>query len=121
MLNPDRRPMNNNDPHDINVRLARQVSILLEQLEQGDHVTIKDRFQALMAIARIQYVFVGLRKEKLDEPAAGTSVRRYQAAFTKNDPRGRKKAARTTVAAARAEPEPDSEWLNNDGEDGDAA
>jgi hypothetical protein len=112
--------MANLDPHNINQRLMRQVARLLDQLEEGEHVTIKDRFQALMAIARIQYVFVNLRKEKLDEPAAGTAVRKYQTAF-KNDAGGRKKGRRlAAVQPGGAEPTPD--WLNDDdGDGGDAA
>jgi hypothetical protein len=112
--------MPNLDPHKINERLARQVSMLLDQLEQGEHVTLRERFSALMAIARIQYVFVSLRKERFDEPAAGASVRKYQTAFSKNDARGRKKGSRS-LAVAR-EPEPVSEWINgDDDENGDAA
>jgi hypothetical protein len=106
------------DPHKINERLARQVAALLDQLEQGEHVTLRERFSALMAIARIQYVFVSLRKEKFDEPAAGTAVRKYQTAFKTNDARGRKKIARSAAVAQLNQPEPD--WLNDD-DGGDAA
>jgi hypothetical protein len=107
------------DPLNVNERLYRQVAKLLEQLEQGEHVTLRERFSALMAIARIQYVFVTLRKEKFDEPAAGAAVRKYQTAFSKNDARGRKKIARSTAVAVRQpEPEPDR-WFDDD--DPDAA
>jgi hypothetical protein len=112
-------PMSSHDQHNINERLARQVSKLLEQLEQGEHITLRERFQSLMAIARIQYVFVSLRKEKFDEPAAGASVRKYQTAFSKNDARGRKKIARSTAVATRPEPEPD--WVSDDSDDSDDA
>jgi hypothetical protein len=115
--------MPNLDPHKINERLMRQVSLLLEQLENKDkNVTLRERFQALMAIARIQYVFVNLRKEKYDEPAAGTAVRKYQSAF-KNDAGGRKKGRRPAIAAVRSggnEPPPD--WLgDDDADDADSA
>jgi parvulin-like peptidyl-prolyl isomerase len=110
--------MPSRDPHQINERLARQVAKLLEQLEEGEHITLRERFQSLMAIARIQYVFVTLRKEKFDEPSAGTAVRKYQTAFAKNDARGRKKIARPATAVA-IRPEPD--WVTDDGDDGDAA
>jgi hypothetical protein len=109
------------DPHKINERLMRQVSALLDQLENNKNVTLRERFQALMAIARIQYVFVNLRKEKYDEPAAGAAVRKYQTAF-KNDAGGRKKGRRSALAAVPRQPEP--EWLNDaddDTDDGDAA
>jgi hypothetical protein len=110
--------MPNLDPHKINERLVRQVSALLDQLENNKNVTLRERFQALMAIARIQYVFVSLRREKFDEPAAGTAVRKYQTAF-KNDAGGRKKSGRPAIAAVRSggnEPPPD--WLGDD-DDGD--
>jgi hypothetical protein len=113
-------PMSSHDQHNINERLARQVSKLLEQLEQGEHITLRERFQSLMAIARIQYVFVTLRKEKFDEPAAGASVRKYQTAFSKNDARGRKKIARSAVAV-RPEHEPEPDWVSDDSDDGDGA
>jgi hypothetical protein len=100
----------------------RQVSALLDQLENNKNVTLRERFQALMAIARIQYVFVNLRREKFDEPAAGAAVRKYQTAF-KNDAGGRKKGRRPVIAAVRSgghEPPPD--WLGDDDtDDGDAA
>jgi hypothetical protein len=109
--------MPNLDPHKINERLARQVSILLEQLESSKTVTLRERFQALMAIARIQYVFVNLRKEKYDEPAAGAAVRKYQTAF-KNDAGGRKKGRRPAIAAIRSGGnEPPSDWLGTDDDD----
>jgi hypothetical protein len=110
------------DPLQVNVRIYRQVVRLLEQLEEGEHVTLRERFQALMAIARIQYVFVQLRKEKVgDDGTAGSSVRKYATAFKAHDPRGRKKAPRSTVASS--DPEPDDNWFerDDDADDGDAA
>lgn len=116
--------MPNLDPLKVNERLYRQVAKLLDQLEQGEHVTLRERFQALMAIARIQYVFVNLRKEEADdEPTAGSSVRKYATAFTKtDDTRGRKKTARGAAQPA-ADPERDN-WFEQSGDgfdDGDAA
>ena len=107
--------MPNLDPLKINERLYRQVAELLKQLEENEHVTLKERFQALMAIARIQYVFVNLRKEKIADAATGSAVRKYATAFAKNDPRRRKK-----VAGPRAVPEPDDIGIFDD-DDGDAA
>jgi hypothetical protein len=127
MPKPKRQPSDNlevrTDPLQVNVRIYRQVARLLEQLEEGEHVTLRERFQALMAIARIQYVFVQLRKEKVgDDGTAGSSVRKYATAFKAHDPRGRKKAPRSTVA--QSEPEPDDNWFERDddgADDGDAA
>jgi hypothetical protein len=112
------------DPLNINSRLYRQVATLLDQLEDNEHVTLKERFQALMAIARIQYVFVNLRKEKVaDDGTAGSSVRKYASAFKANDPRRGKKAARSTLTAVKSEPEPepDDNWFEREDDDGDAA
>jgi len=111
------------DPLNINSRLYRQVAALLDQLEQSEHVTLRERFQALTAIARIQYVFVNLRKEKVgDDSAAGSSVRKYASAFKAHDPRGGKKAPRSTLTAVKSEPEPDDNWFErDDDDDGDAA
>ena len=113
--------MPNLDPLNVNQRLYRQVAELLKQLEENDHVTLRERFQALMAIARIQYVFVNLRKEKIADESTGSAVRKYATAFKANDPRGRKKIA---GAKPRAVPElerDDIEQFLNDDDDGDAA
>ena len=91
--------MPNLDPLKINERLYRQVAELLRQLEENEHVTLKERFQALMAIARIQYVFVNLRKEKIADASTGSAVRKYATAFAKNDPRRGKKVARSRPVA----------------------
>ena len=84
----------------------------------------KLRMAALVALARIQYVFVSLRKEKAgDDVDAGSAVRKYAGAFKANDPRGRKKAPRSTTRTAVAavpDPEPDDNWFERD-DDGDAA
>ena len=78
-------------------------------------MTLKERFQALMAIARIQYVFVNLRKEKFDEPAAGSAVRKYATAFKNDTGRGKKSAG-----AAAAQPETIEHLFGEDDDDGDA-
>ena len=118
------------DPCNINGRLYNQMDKLLSQLERADdeHITLKERVAALMALARIQVAFVGLRKEKIpDEHVAGSSVRKYAQAFANDARRGKagRGAARTAVAARRPEPEPDEglgEALSLDDDDeGDAA
>jgi hypothetical protein len=76
---------------------------------------------ALASIARIQYVFVQLRKEKVTNVNAGSTIRKYATAFQANDPRGRKKIARSAARIA-AKPEPEfDEGLGFDDDDGDAA
>jgi hypothetical protein len=104
------------DPLQVNARLYMQISELLNQLESGDgdRITLRERIAALVAIGRIQVLFVGLRKEKgIYHPDAGSSVRKYSTAFSKNDPGRRKK-----IAGPRpAEPEPD--WFEQAGVDAD--
>ena len=93
--------MPNLDPLKINERIYRQLAKLLEQMEtsEEEHLTFKERFQALMVIARIQYVFVNLRKEKIADASTGSAVRKYATAFAKNDPRRGKKVARSRPVA----------------------
>ena len=91
------------DPLEINVRLYRQIGMLLGQLEEaGAHITLRERVQALIAVGRIQVIFMGLRKEKISDSSAGSSVRKYAKAFKTHDTRGRK------AIAGRA-PEPDAD------------
>ena len=90
------------DPKSINSRLYNQVHLMLEQLEDDDQkITLKERIAALIAVARIQTVFVALRKEKtVDNAIVGSKVRQYAGSFKANDARKRK-------AGARPAPEPD--------------
>ena len=102
------------DPANINGRLYRQLDLVLEGLEDPNRdtkVTLKERIAALIAIARIQIAFVGMRKEKFDDPERGASVRKYATAF-KNDPgRGKKRAG---SAQPQPGPEPDDDWFERD-------
>jgi hypothetical protein len=71
------------DPLDVNGRLYRQIGALLDQLEQAENLGVRDRIAALVAIGRIQTMFVGLRKEtKDDRSEAGSAVRKFKTAFT---------------------------------------
>lgn len=117
----DARPF---DPLDVNTRLYRQISQLLTEMEQQDayqRITLRERIAAIIAIGRIQTIFVGLRKEN-PGVGSGSTVRKYQAAF-KNDISGRKKIA----GPAKPKPEPDEpdDWfeqagiLDDDGDDAD--
>ena len=87
------------DPRNINMRLYNQVSELLRQLEEDKDVSINERYMALVAIGRIQAIFVALRKEKIDEPTRGTTVRKYAAAFKAHDASRRAELARSAAAA----------------------
>lgn len=107
------------DTLSVNARLYRQVSELLLQLETNRHVTLRERVQALVAIGRIQVLFVGLRKEKGADDTAGSTVRKYAGAF-KND------AGRRAARSRRSEPEPPTDWFerpeySDDDEPDDAA
>lgn len=117
----------NLDPLGINIRLYNQVSEVLHHLENDERVTLKERIAALVVIGRIQVMFMGLRKEKIDDTSAGSSVRKYATAFTKaHDTRGRK-----AIAGRRPDPEPDADdavvqsvlddAIGDDGDDADAA
>lgn len=111
--------MPNLDPKNVNSRLYNQIDALLTQLETGEHITLKERVAALIAVGRLQLVFATLRKgDKADEPAAGSAVRKYAQAFSANDTRRRKAPARRAGAAAAREPDPDyGESLADSGAD----
>jgi hypothetical protein len=92
------------DPLDVNGRLYQMMSDLLDDMASMKKVGIRDRIAALVAIGRIQTMFMGLRKEfKVEQPAAGSTVRKFASAFSAHAARGRKASARSARAA---EPEP---------------
>jgi len=84
------------DPKNINGRLYDQISKLLDQLE-SKNVTLRERVSALVAVGRIQTIFVGLRKERREPDIAGSKVRQYTGQFTANAARGRGGLARPAV------------------------
>ena len=97
MVQPKKRPptpptlSRNLDPKSINSRLYNQVDALLTQLEEGEHITLKERIAALIAVGRMQVIFMGLRKETADDDGErGSTVRKYAGAFKADDPRERK-------------------------------
>jgi hypothetical protein len=109
--------MANLDPKNINSRIYAQLDKLLSKLEGSEHVTIKELTAALLVATRIQYVFVGIRKEKSGDDDAGSAVRRYSGAFkNKNDAGGGKKGRGRAQPAAK--PEPD-DWFEHAGDDDD--
>jgi hypothetical protein len=100
----------NLDPKNINGRLYDQISKLLDQLE-SKNVTLRERVAALIAVGRVQTIFMGLRKERRDPDLAGSKVRQYSGQFAAN-------AARQRGSAARPAPEPaDDEWTDIESDD----
>jgi hypothetical protein len=91
---------------EINNEIREQVLIGLKELKENEHLTAKERYMALIAYTRIQYIFVSLRKEGGLAPNAGASVRKYESAFKTND--ARRRAANAGPAEPNPEPpEPD--------------
>lgn len=111
----------NLDPQNIGPRLYKQVGVLLDQLETGTGVTLKERYMALAAIARIQAIFqaIRLKDSRSDEPTAGSAVRKYASAFEAHDTRRRKKVA--GLAAAATDEFGDDDLLRDLDEDRDTA
>jgi hypothetical protein len=73
------------DPLNVNARLYGQLGRLLDEMEKWDEeITIPQRINALIAVGRIQVMFMGLRKESNDPGREGRSVRKYAAAFRQN-------------------------------------
>lgn len=70
------------DPLEVDRRLYEQVSKLLDQMDDPD-TTMRERIMGLAAIARIRVAYVRLNDSR-DELDAGSSVRKYAAAFAKN-------------------------------------
>lgn len=108
------------DPLNINGRLYYQIGALLSALEQADedHITLRERIQALVAIGRIQTIFVGLRKEKIGDDSAGSAVRKYAVAFQDDAGRGKKGRRTDTTESER------DDWFEHaaiDSDDDDAA
>ena len=106
------------DPLDVNKRLYNQVSALLGQLEEKDSrnkVTMRERVSALVAIGRIQQLFIAMRKASGDV-GSGATVKKYATAFT--DAAGRRAANARRDAAHAAEPEPGN-WFEQNRDDGD--
>ena len=102
---------NDLNTYDINGRLIRQVARVLDDLEDRNlPIGPKERIMALLAIGRLQMLFVAMRKRGGDSDNAGSSVRKYSKAFKAHAGRGGKTAAR---------PEPDD--LADDDDDTDAA
>jgi hypothetical protein len=114
------------DPDQVNQRLYKQVSALLSQLEDKDSrskVTMRERIAALIAVGRIQQLFIAMRKASGDV-GSGATVKKYATAFTNNAAGGRTADARARADAKRdiaaSEPEPE-DWFERDDDDPDDA
>jgi len=110
------------DPDNLNARLYRECSDLLDDIHaHRDDLTVRDRITALVAIGRMQTIFMGLRKEKGASDNVGSSVRKYAAAFSKDAAHQREAgASRTTDAAAGSDDLGISDW-GSDPDDTDGA
>jgi len=110
-------PPNPRDPLDVNTRLYHHISKLLDELDKRnahENVTLRERIAAIIAIGRLQIMFMGLRKEAKDDHITGSTVRKYTSAFKTHDTGRRKK-----ITGPSPEPEPDIADLigiNNDDE-----
>jgi hypothetical protein len=81
---------------------------LLKQADDDD-CKIKDRITCLKYLEEIVKTYMVLKKAAADDPAAaGSTVRKYTAAFAKNATGGGKKNARHRTPAAEPD-EPDSD------------
>jgi hypothetical protein len=101
----------------VNERLYRQIAKVLDDLEQrGDELTIRDRIAALVAVGRIQTIFVSLRKEHQEDDNAGAAVRKYAGAFKAKAAHGVGRRKKATRSAARASEQPDDpiQWDDDD-------
>jgi hypothetical protein len=71
------------DPLDLKGRLYKQLGKLLDDMERADRdelMTMPQRIQALIALGRVQKMFLDLRKGELSA-GGGSAVERYSAAF----------------------------------------
>jgi hypothetical protein len=111
------------DPKDLRGRLYNQIDLLLGQLEDPDRsgrITLRERVTALIAVGRLQIMFVAMRKEKApDDTVAGSSVRKYATAFANDARRGTKRAG--SAALPKPEPEPDDAGVDSDFDDDDGS
>lgn len=83
------------DPLNINARLYKQLGKLLDDMEAADRderMTMPQRIQALIAVGRIQVLFNTIRKGAIDDGSAGSTVRKYSAAFARSNAASRRKA-----------------------------
>jgi hypothetical protein len=72
------------DPLDVNGRLYKQLGKLLDDMEAADAaetMTFPQRINALIAVGRVQKMFVDLRKGEFSV-GRGSAIDKYAAAFS---------------------------------------
>jgi hypothetical protein len=105
------------DPLNINARLYKQLGKLLDDMERADRddtMTFPQRISALIAVGRVQKIFVDLRKGDLYDGSAGSAVRKYSEAFARPHAARGGKANPRSAAVVQLD-------NGDDDEDGDAA
>jgi hypothetical protein len=100
------------DPLKVNSRLYKQLGLLLDEMEKHEvDITFPQRLNAFIAIARVQHVFMALRKEnKNDDELTGSAVRDAAAAFKKNGNGRGKKSARSAAPTITFDDEDDDDF-----------
>jgi len=103
------------DPLNVNDRLYRQLALMLDVME-AEHtgMTIRERIAALIAIGRIQTMFMGLRKENNEPDGYGSAVRKYSRTFASNAARRRAPGGGTSAVDAAVA---DAVGSDDDGDD----
>ena len=99
----------------ISARLKKRMVHLLDMLEKhADSFTIPQEISAMIALGRLQVMFVALRKEDRSDGRSGSAIRKYSTAFAKKNAAGRGKSG---IGLATAEL---ADALADDAEDGTA-
>lgn len=107
------------DPLDLNWRLYQQLGKLLDDMEAADRdetMTFPQRISAMIAIGRVQKMFVDLRKGDFNV-GAGSAVEKYTTAFAPPHATSGRKSGRSTPVQidTSSEPEPgDPDYIDLD-------
>lgn len=88
----DKKPLNFDD---YDRRVFEQIDVMLNELEAAKKLPMRDRIAAVVAVCRIQDFLRKGRKD--DEPAAGSAVRKYATAFSRDAAGGRAKGSRRST------------------------
>ena len=103
------------DPLNINARLYKQLGKLLDDMERADRddtMTFPQRISALIAVGRVQKIFVDLKKGDFNDGFAGSTIRKYATAFASPH------AARSRKTGGRASSVVQFDSGDGDGDDG---
>lgn len=100
------------DPLNLNWRLYQQLGRLIDDMEAADRdekMTMPQRIAAMIAIGRVQKMFIDLRKGEFNG-GAGTAIEKYAAAFSpSNATSGRNENRGRIPDTVRLDPSDDSE------------